>query len=127
MKSLFAVDVALNFLPHPNTGDIGVLVDADAVRRAVRNLILLKRGEKPFHPEIGSGVVDLLFENPTPVVIATLKKDIETFVARYEPRASSIEVSVARITTGDIAVTISFVVQNQRVTVATPVRIERTR
>lgn len=127
MKSLFAVDLSLNFTPHPNTGDIGVLVDEDAVRRAVRNLILLKRGEKPFHPEIASGVVDLLFENPVPVVIATLKKDIEAFLARYEPRASSIDVSVARITTGDIVVTISFVVQNQRVTVATPVRIERTR
>jgi phage baseplate assembly protein W len=127
MKSLFAVDVALNLTPHPNTGDIGVLVDEDAVKRAVRNLILLRRGDKPFHPEISSGVVDLLFENPIPVVIATLKKDIETFLARYEPRASSIEVSVARITTGDIAVSISFVVQNQRVTVTTPVRIERTR
>ena len=127
MKSLFAVDLSLFFQPHPNTGDVSVLIDQEAVKRAIRNLILLKRSEKPFHPEISSGINDLLFEHSTPIVIATIKKDIESFIIRYEPRARDIKVDVARITTGDIFVTISFVVQNQRVSLSTPVRVERTR
>jgi len=127
MKSLFAIDLSLNFRPHPVTGDVGVFADQDAVKKAIRNLILMKRGEKPFHPEISSGITDLLFENSTPIVIATIKKDIEAFITRYEPRARSIQVDVARITTGDIFVTINFVVQNQRVSLATPIHIERTR
>jgi len=127
MKSLFAVDLSLNFNPLPGSGDIGVLIDQEAVKRAVRNLILLKRGEKPFHPEIASGVIDLLFENPLPIVVATLKKDIEQFLTKYEPRARNIDVNVARITTGDLFVTINFAVQNQQVTISTPVQVQRTR
>jgi phage baseplate assembly protein W len=126
-KSLFAVDLSLNFRPHPTTKDAPVVIDQEAVKRAVRNLVLLKRNEKPFHPEISSGVTDLLFENPIPIVITTLKKDVADFISRYEPRARSIDVDVARITTGDIVVTISFVVQNQKVSVSAPIQVQRTR
>jgi len=36
-------------------------MDIQAVKRSVRNLILTQYYEKPFHPEIGSGVRGALF------------------------------------------------------------------
>ena len=49
-------DVSLSFTRHPITGDIASLIDADAVKRSVRNLINTDFFERPFHPEIGSNI-----------------------------------------------------------------------
>ena len=38
----------------------------NAVKQAVKNLILTNHYEKPFHPEIGSNLRGMLFENITP-------------------------------------------------------------
>ena len=56
-------DLNLNFTKHPIRKDITPLTGAAAVKRSVRNLVQYGHFEKPFHPEIGSGIRDLLFEN----------------------------------------------------------------
>ena len=49
-------DLDLFFSKKTERKDINVLTDILAVKRSVRNLILLNHYEKPFHPEIGSGI-----------------------------------------------------------------------
>ena len=61
-------DLNLNFNKNPATKDIAKLKDVEAVKRSVRNLILTNRFERPFHPEIGSDIRALLFENMTPTI-----------------------------------------------------------
>ena len=61
-------DLNLNFGRHPVTKQINLLTDAAAVKRSVRNLVQIGEYEKPFHPEIASGVRDILFENMTPLL-----------------------------------------------------------
>ena len=69
-------DLNLNFTRHPIKKDLIPLTDAAAVKRSIRNLVQIGHFEKPFHPEIGSGVRDMLFENMTPFTASTLiKKD----------------------------------------------------
>ena len=80
-------DLNLNFSRHPVTKGLTVLTDAAAVKRSVRNLVQYGHYEKPFHPEIGSGVRDLLFENMTPFVANTLARKIEDTINNFEPRA----------------------------------------
>ena len=41
-------DISLSFQPHPVTGDIPVLKNENAIKRAVRNLIETSAGERPF-------------------------------------------------------------------------------
>ena len=43
--------------------------------------------EKPFHPEISSGVRDMLFELMTPVTAALLARQIQDVIENFEPRA----------------------------------------
>ena len=62
-------DLNLDFGRHPTTKQLQVLTDAVAVKRSVRNLVQYGHYEKPFHPEIGSGVRNILFENMTPFYI----------------------------------------------------------
>ena len=106
-------DINLNFGIHPVTKQINTLSDAAAVKRSVRNLVQYGFYEKPFHPEIGSGVRDLLFENMTPFVANNLSKQIEEIITNYEPRAllANIEV-IPRFDNNQYEVIVEFYIQN---------------
>ena len=69
-------DIDLFFGKKTSNDDIQSITDIKAVKRSVRNLVLTNHYERPFHPEIGSGVRDMLFENMTPITAQILvKKD----------------------------------------------------
>ena len=80
-------DLNLNFSANPVTGDITNVTDVNAVKRSVRNLLLTNHFDKPFHPEIGSNVTALLFENFGPITGNQLSRQIEEMIANFEPRA----------------------------------------
>ena len=88
-------DLNLNFNKNPATKDVAKLKDVEAVKRAVRNLFLTNRFERPFHPEIGSDIRSLLFENMTPVVEVLLKDRIKETIDVYEPRADVTDIIVS--------------------------------
>ena len=54
------------FFSKKSNKDVNKVTDVEAVKRSVRNLMLLNTFEKPFHPEIGGDIRGLLFENMTP-------------------------------------------------------------
>ena len=69
------------------------MVDIQAVKRSIRNLVLTNTYEKPFHPEISSGVRGMLFELMTPITAIILSKKIEDVIINFEPRARLISVT----------------------------------
>ena len=106
-------DLNLNFGRHPTTKQINVLTDAAAVKRSVRNLVQIGQYEKPFHPEIASGVRDMLFENMTPFTAHALETKITDIITNYEPRAllAGIEV-IPRFDENQYEVILEFYIQN---------------
>ena len=95
------------------SNDINKVNDIQAVKRSVRNLVLLNHYEKPFHPEIGSGVRDVLFENMTPTTSHILTRKIEMVIENFEPRARLISVSAfPNLDRNEYECTISFYVVN---------------
>ena len=86
------VDLDLFFKRKIPSGDVNKITDVQAVKRSVRNLVLLNPYEKPFHPEIGSGVRGMLFELMTPFLAAQLTKKIEDVINNFEPRARLVSV-----------------------------------
>jgi phage baseplate assembly protein W len=80
-------DLDLDFIPHPLNGDISVKYNEDAVKRSLRNIILTNKYDRAFHPEIHSGLNELLFEPMTAINIILLKRDIKDLVERHEKRA----------------------------------------
>ena len=106
-------DLNLNFTKHPIKKDLMPLTNAAAVKRSVRNLVQYGHFEKPFHPEIGSGVRDLLFENMTPFTANTLARKIEDVITNFEPRAllAGVEV-IPRFDDNQYEVIVEFYIQN---------------
>ena len=80
-------DLNLNFGVYPVTNDVTTVTDVNAVKRSVRNLLLTNHYDRPFHPEIGSNVTSLLFENFGPITGNQLARQIEEMIANFEPRA----------------------------------------
>jgi len=106
-------DLNLNFTKNPATKDVARLTDVEAVKRSVRNLVLTNRFERPFHPEIGSSVRELLFENISPLTAVLLKDRIAEVINNFEPRAGLVDVNVNdQPDRNEYVVTISFYVLN---------------
>ena len=80
-------DLNLNFNAHPVTGDVVTITDVNAIKRSIRNLLLTNHYDRPFHPEIGSNISQLLFENFGIITGTMLSKEIEDMINNYEPRA----------------------------------------
>ena len=107
-------DLDLFFFKKQGSGDVNKITDIEAVKRSVRNLVLTNFYEKPFHPEIGSGVRDILFENMTPTTSILLAKKIEDVILNFEPRARLVGVRAEPILDRNTyEVTIEFYVVNQ--------------
>ena len=121
-------DLNLDFQQNTATKDIQKITDVEAVKRAVRNLINLNHYEKPFHPEIGSNLRAMLFENMTPQMTHLIGKQIELLIANYEPRARLVTVrTLPQFDRNAYAVTINFQIVNQPEPIVVETLLERLR
>ena len=82
------------FFSRKSNKDVNKVTDIEAVKRSVRNLILLNSYEKPFHPEIAGDVRALLFELMTPLTSAVIARKIQDVIENFEPRARLTGVNV---------------------------------
>jgi len=106
-------DLDLFFGKKSSNRDVSEVTDVQAVKRSIRNLVLMNTYEKPFHPEISSGVRDLLFELMTPVSAAILARQIENVIENFEPRARLVGVrTIPDYDRNSYTVTIEFYVVN---------------
>lgn len=87
-------DFSINFNAHPNTGNLVMRNNVDAIKRSLRNLILTEFGERFFHPEIGCGLRNILFEPATAINKRQLQLYITESIENFEPRVSLKDVVV---------------------------------
>jgi len=121
-------DLNLSFQQNTATKDIQKLTDVEAVKRSVRNLINTNHYEKPFHPEIGSNLRAMLFENITPQITHVISKQIELLIKNYEPRCRLVQVNTQPMfDRNGYACQISFYVVNYPEPVTVETFLERLR
>ena len=114
-------DLDLDFTRNPVTSDVVKLTDVEAVKRSVKNLIQTNHYERPFHPEIGSDVRALLFENMTPLTALNLERKVVEVLVNFEPRAKIVDVRAnADLDGNGYHLTISFYVDG----IQTPITVE---
>ena len=81
-------DLDLAFNIHPVKKDVSKHLNEYAVINSVKNLVSTNFYERPFRPEIGSGLRNLLFENVDPIISAQLERAIQETILNYEPRVN---------------------------------------
>ena len=87
-------DLAFSMFANPMSGDIGKKTGAAAVKGALVSILKTNFNERLFAPEFGTGIRALLFEQMNPITEQRLKKEVESAVARHEPRAEVLGVTV---------------------------------
>ena len=87
-------DLDLSLTLHPIFHDIMPLTDTDAVINAVKNLIFSNFHERPFRPNLGSNLSNILFEPADIITIIRLKQSILEVLRKNEPRIDSIAAEV---------------------------------
>ncbi len=81
-------DIDLDFGRNIVTNDVNTVEDVIAIKRSVKNLVQTNFYERLFHPELGCGVRQLLFENYSPLTSIYLRRKLEEVLVNYEPRIS---------------------------------------
>jgi phage baseplate assembly protein W len=81
-------DFNVNFDVNPVTGDLLKVTGINSVTQSLMNLVQINYYEKPFHPEIGSNIRNLLFEQMDQIASNALSKEIQILIENFEPRVS---------------------------------------
>ncbi len=79
-------DLDMDFVRNTVTNDVNTVDNVNAVKRSVKNLIQTNFYERPFQPELGCGIRELLFENFTPMTKVFLENKITEVLLNFEPR-----------------------------------------
>tara|TARA_B100001245_G_C22801217_1_gene386191 strand:+ start:498 stop:914 length:417 start_codon:yes stop_codon:yes gene_type:complete len=103
-------DLNLLFTAHPITKDVTRLLDSDAIKRSVKNIVLTNYYERPFKPSLAGGVRNLLFALDTDRRIFRAKARIKKTVETFEPRVSNVVVQFSKIDTNELQITINYTI-----------------
>ena len=79
-------DFDLAFKRHPTTGKLIIKKEDEAVKQAVKNLVMTNHFERPFHPEFGGNIRSYLFENFNSITRSQIESEINLAISNYEPR-----------------------------------------
>jgi phage baseplate assembly protein W len=121
-------DLDLNFTLHPVKKDVSTHINEYAIINSVKNLISTNFYEKPFRPDIGSSVRNLLFENVDPLVASRLERSIEETILNYEPRVSVTNVRAQASPDENLYnITLTFVIVNNPIPITIDFFLERIR
>ena len=115
-------DLNLNFTKNPATKDVARLFDVQAIKRAVKNIILTNKYERPFNSDFGCNLRGFLFENITEPLLVVIKDRISMAIEKFEPRVSVEDVFVKEEDgSNGISIMVSFKINGveQPVTVST--------
>lgn len=88
-------DLNLSFKKHPVTDDLVVTKDAAAIKQAITTLLLTDQGERPFQPNIGSGLRSFLFEPLDFATAALINSSIRETLKTFEPRIEIVQINTA--------------------------------
>jgi phage baseplate assembly protein W len=122
-------DLSVTFKNHPITDDIVTVKDKAAIVQSITALLLTRKGERPFQPNLGCGIQNLLFEPLDYGSAGIIRSEITEVLAKYEPRVTvssincipddsnngyNVEISYRIVGRNDIPVVVEFFLERTR-------------
>lgn len=111
------------FFRKTEENDIRLVSNNTSIMQSIKNIVLTKRGERPFNNYFGTGVVDLLFDSPSLAELSFLQEDIKKILTDLEPRIRVVNIDITYPTSSsessDIKINISYVPNSEQQASAT--------
>jgi len=79
-------DLSVTFKKHPVSDDLVTVKDKAAIVQAITALLLTRKGERPFQPNLGCGIQNVLFEPLDYASGSIIRSEIVDVLNKYEPR-----------------------------------------
>jgi phage baseplate assembly protein W len=110
----YFADLDLKFASNPVTKDVSIKYDSDAIRRAVKNLVLTDNFERPFKPGIGANIRAILFELTDDDLTDEIALRVTNLLDNFEPRIEDVRVEVSEdaLDSNALNVTIYYNIKN---------------
>lgn len=120
----FYTNLSRNF----GTGDVARLTNEDSIYTSLKNIIMTRKGERPFFPEFGCNISGLLFENYNRFTQKTLETEVRTSIENFEPRVSLIKVVVdGKPDSNEVSMILYFTIINRPETFSVSFPLSRIR
>jgi len=112
----------------PISSDLTLYKNEDAVKEAIKNLLLTDKGERLMQPNLGGNIKAMLFENLNPGTLKLIEEQVRSTIELHEPRADLIDVTVtSNIDDNIVKITIEFYISSNQQPLTLSVFLERTR
>jgi phage baseplate assembly protein W len=115
-------DFFMNLDENPVSLDLARKTNEEAVKQSIKNLLLTDKGERPYQPNLGCNIRQMLFDNITPDILILMREMIRDTLDAYEPRADILGVDVTSTIDDnavDIAVVFKVINSSEPVTLVT--------
>ena len=120
-------DIDVNMTLHPESGDLVLKYDMNAIKRSVKNLLTTNLYERPFKPSLGINLRGMLFElSTTTTDQVVLEQDIISLINNYEPRANVTDV-IANQSGNSLDITMFFTISNSPLPQQLDIALQRVR
>ena len=106
-KNIYS-DMDITMRAHPVTGDVTLKTDTDAIRRAVRNIVLTNKYKRPFKPNFGGSIRNMLFELDTDRKVRRMQRTLVETIEKFEPRVSNVSVRFDDVDNNNMDVTVFY-------------------
>jgi phage baseplate assembly protein W len=103
-------DIDINFTLHPESSDILMKYDINAIKRSLKNLLSTNVYERPFKPSLGVNLRGLLFELDNGET-KLLRNEIKNVIEKFEPRCV-IKGIDSRVSHNTMNITLFFNIRN---------------
>lgn len=88
------LDVDLTFKRNQITNDVRVKSDAAAINQSLKNLILTNHFERPFDPEFGGNIWEMIFEPLDSFSVINIEDRIQRAIKIKEPRVENLRIKI---------------------------------
>ena len=121
-------DLDFTFKQNPNTNDVGIKKNNNAVIQSCLNILRTNHGERPFNWEFGANLRAYLFENMTHIVAANMATSVNIALANYEPRLEVLNTNIhTKEEDNDVYITVTGRVKSTNEIIDISTTIERLR
>ena len=103
-KNIIYSDFDITFRKNALTGDVIRKNNADDIRQSLAILLNTRFYDRVWHPEIGSYVPDLLFNQDDAYIKEIIKDQVVRLITSYEPRVTLDDVWVGHANKGDVEI-----------------------
>ena len=121
-------DLDFTFKQNPNTNDVGIKKNNNAVIQSCLNILRTNHGERPFNWEFGANLRAYLFENMTNIIAANMATSVNIALANYEPRLEVLNTNIhTKEEDNDVYITVTGRVKSTNEIIDISTTIERLR